>query len=29
MAGDEGKAGIAPDELPAFLERAPVRVPGS
>jgi hypothetical protein len=28
VAGDEGKAGIAPDELPAFLERAPVRVTG-
>jgi pyridoxal phosphate enzyme (YggS family) len=28
VAGDEGKAGIAPDELPAFLERAPVRVSG-
>ncbi len=28
VAGDEGKAGIAPAELPAFLERAPVRVSG-
>jgi pyridoxal phosphate enzyme (YggS family) len=28
VAGDEGKAGIAPAELPAFLERAPVRVTG-
>jgi pyridoxal phosphate enzyme (YggS family) len=28
VAGDEGKAGIAPDELPAFLERVPVRVGG-
>ena len=28
VAGDEGKAGIAPGELPAFLERAPVRVTG-
>ena len=28
VAGDEGKAGIDPDELPAFLERAPVRVGG-
>jgi pyridoxal phosphate enzyme (YggS family) len=28
VAGDEGKAGIAPDDLPAFLERAPVRVSG-
>jgi pyridoxal phosphate enzyme (YggS family) len=28
VAGEEGKAGIAPDELPAFLERAPVRVGG-
>jgi pyridoxal phosphate enzyme (YggS family) len=28
VAGDEGKAGIAPEELPAFLERAPVRVTG-
>ena len=28
VAGEEGKAGIAPDELPAFLERVPVRVVG-
>jgi pyridoxal phosphate enzyme (YggS family) len=28
IAGEEGKAGIAPEELPAFLERAPVRVGG-
>jgi pyridoxal phosphate enzyme (YggS family) len=28
VAGDEGKAGIAPGELPAFLERAPVTVSG-
>jgi PLP dependent protein len=28
VAGEEGKAGIAPAELPAFLERAPVRVTG-
>jgi PLP dependent protein len=28
VAGDEGKAGIAPGELPAFLERTPVRVSG-
>jgi len=28
VAGEEGKAGIDPDELPAFLERAPVRVSG-
>ena len=28
VAGEEGKAGIPPDELPAFLERAPVRVSG-
>jgi PLP dependent protein len=28
VAGEEGKAGIAPGELPAFLERAPVRVTG-
>jgi PLP dependent protein len=28
VAGEEGKAGIAPDELPAYLERAPVRVTG-
>jgi PLP dependent protein len=28
IAGEEGKAGIAPGELPAFLERAPARVGG-
>jgi PLP dependent protein len=28
VAGDEGKAGIAPGGLPAFLERAPVKVSG-
>jgi pyridoxal phosphate enzyme (YggS family) len=28
VAGEEGKAGIDPDELPAFLDRAPVRVSG-
>jgi pyridoxal phosphate enzyme (YggS family) len=28
VAGEEGKAGIAPAELGAFLERAPVRVSG-
>jgi pyridoxal phosphate enzyme (YggS family) len=28
VAGDEGKSGIAPDELPSFLERCPVRVVG-
>jgi PLP dependent protein len=28
VAGEEGKAGIAPAELPAFLARAPVRVTG-
>jgi PLP dependent protein len=28
VAGEEGKAGIAPADLPAFLERAPVRVVG-
>ena len=28
MAGEEGKAGVAPDELGAFLERAPVPVAG-
>jgi uncharacterized pyridoxal phosphate-containing UPF0001 family protein len=27
-AGEAGKGGIAPDELPAFLERCPVRVVG-
>ena len=28
VAREDGKAGIDPDELPAFLERAPVRVTG-
>ncbi len=28
IAGEEGKAGIAPGELPGFLDRAPVRVAG-
>lgn len=28
IAGEEGKAGIAPAELGAFIERAPVRVSG-
>ena len=28
VAREAGKAGIDPDELPAFLERAPVRVTG-
>jgi PLP dependent protein len=28
LAGEEGKAGIAPDALPDFLERCPVRVVG-
>jgi PLP dependent protein len=28
VAGEEGKAGVAPEELPAFLERCPVRVGG-
>ena len=28
MAGEEGKAGIAPDELGAFIARSPVRVVG-
>jgi pyridoxal phosphate enzyme (YggS family) len=28
IAGEEAKAGIPPSELPAFLERAPVRVVG-
>ncbi len=28
VAGEEAKAGIAPDELPGFLERCPVRVAG-
>jgi uncharacterized pyridoxal phosphate-containing UPF0001 family protein len=28
VAGEEGKSGIAPDELPAFLERCPATVIG-
>lgn len=28
VAGDAGKSGISPSELPGFLERAPVRVVG-
>ena len=28
VAGEEGKAGIAPDELPRFLEESPVTVAG-
>jgi PLP dependent protein len=28
IAGEEGKAGIAPDDVAAFLERAPVRFAG-
>jgi uncharacterized pyridoxal phosphate-containing UPF0001 family protein len=28
VAGEEGKAGIAPEELPAYLERSPVPVKG-
>ena len=28
MAGEDGKAGIAPEELGAFIERCPVRVVG-
>jgi uncharacterized pyridoxal phosphate-containing UPF0001 family protein len=28
VAGEEGKGGVAPAELPAFLERCPVRVGG-
>jgi PLP dependent protein len=28
VAGEEGKAGIAPEELGAFIERAPVKVSG-
>jgi PLP dependent protein len=28
VAGEEGKAGIAPEELPRYLELAPVRVTG-
>jgi PLP dependent protein len=28
VAGEEGKGGVAPEDLPAFLERCPVRVGG-
>jgi PLP dependent protein len=28
IAGEEGKGGVAPDELPAFIERCPVAVGG-
>ena len=28
VAGEEGKAGVAPDELDAFIERCPVPVAG-
>jgi PLP dependent protein len=28
VAGEEGKSGIAPSEVPAFVERSPVRVVG-
>jgi PLP dependent protein len=28
VAGEEGKGGVSPEELPAFLERCPVRVGG-
>jgi uncharacterized pyridoxal phosphate-containing UPF0001 family protein len=28
VAGEEGKAGVAPERLPAFIERCPVRVVG-
>jgi uncharacterized pyridoxal phosphate-containing UPF0001 family protein len=28
VAGEPGKSGIAPEELPAFLDRCPVRVVG-
>lgn len=28
VAGEEGKAGVDPEDLPAFLERCPVRVGG-
>ncbi len=28
VAGEEGKGGVGPDELPAFIERCPVRVSG-
>jgi PLP dependent protein len=28
VAGEEGKGGVSPDDLPAFIERCPVRVAG-
>ena len=28
LSGEEGKGGVAPEELPAFIERCPVRVSG-
>jgi uncharacterized pyridoxal phosphate-containing UPF0001 family protein len=28
VSGEEGKGGVDPDELPAFIERCPVRVSG-
>jgi uncharacterized pyridoxal phosphate-containing UPF0001 family protein len=28
VSGEEGKGGVEPDELPAFIERCPVRVSG-
>ncbi len=28
VAGEQGKGGVAPDDLPAFIERCPVRVAG-
>jgi uncharacterized pyridoxal phosphate-containing UPF0001 family protein len=28
VSGEEGKGGVEPEELPAFIERAPVRVSG-
>jgi len=28
VSGEEGKGGVEPEELPAFIERAPVRVTG-
>jgi uncharacterized pyridoxal phosphate-containing UPF0001 family protein len=28
VSGEEGKGGVAPEELPAFIERCPVRVAG-
>jgi PLP dependent protein len=28
VAGEEGKGGVAPEDLPAFIERCPVRVGG-